>query len=58
MTPVSVATGFLGSGKTTLISRLLRGPTLADTAMIVNAFGAAGGNPAGRDRAMHRVTPP
>lgn len=39
MIPVSVITGFLGSGKTTLISRLLRDPDLARTAVIVNEFG-------------------
>jgi len=37
--PVTVITGFLGSGKTTLISRLLQSPDLADTAVIVNEFG-------------------
>ncbi len=37
--PVSVITGFLGSGKTTLISRLLQSPDLADTAVIINEFG-------------------
>ena len=31
-TPVTVVTGFLGSGKTTLISRLLRDPRLVPTA--------------------------
>ena len=40
--PVSVVTGFLGSGKTTLISRLLRDPALAGTAVIVNEFGEIG----------------
>ena len=39
MIPVTVITGFLGSGKTTLISRLLQSPDLADTAVIVNEFG-------------------
>jgi len=39
MIPVSVVTGFLGSGKTTLIGRLLPDPRLADTAVIVNEFG-------------------
>ncbi len=39
MIPVSVVTGFLGSGKTTLISRLLRDPALSRTAVIVNEFG-------------------
>ncbi|MFO1027834.1 MAG: GTP-binding protein [Acetobacteraceae bacterium] len=40
--PVSIVTGFLGSGKTTLISRLLRDPALAGTAVIVNEFGEIG----------------
>src|SRR5688500_13475646 len=40
--PVSVVTGFLGSGKTTLVSRLLRDPALARTAVIVNEFGEVG----------------
>jgi len=39
-TPVTVVTGFLGSGKTTLVNRLLRDPDLADTAVIVNELGA------------------
>jgi G3E family GTPase len=37
--PVSVVTGFLGSGKTTLISRILRDPAFGRTAVIVNEFG-------------------
>ncbi len=37
--PVSLVTGFLGSGKTTLIYRILRDPALARTAVIVNEFG-------------------
>lgn len=37
--PVSVVTGFLGSGKTTLIRRLLTAEEAADTAVIVNEFG-------------------
>ncbi|MDE2007829.1 MAG: GTP-binding protein [Rhodospirillales bacterium] len=40
--PVTIITGFLGSGKTTLLNRLLRDPRLADTAVIVNEFGAVG----------------
>jgi G3E family GTPase len=40
--PVSVVTGFLGSGKTTLISRLLRDPAFGKTAVIVNEFGEIG----------------
>ncbi len=42
MIAVSVVTGFLGSGKTTLISRLLRDPAFARTAVIVNEFGEIG----------------
>jgi G3E family GTPase len=41
-TPVTLVTGFLGSGKTTLISRLLERPELADTAVIVNELGEVG----------------
>jgi G3E family GTPase len=37
--PVSIITGFLGSGKTTLISRLLRDPSFGRAAIIVNEFG-------------------
>jgi G3E family GTPase len=37
--PVVLVTGFLGSGKTTLISRLLRHPELGETAVIVNELG-------------------
>lgn len=39
MIPVSIVTGFLGSGKTTLISRLLKDPAFGRTAVIVNEFG-------------------
>jgi len=42
MIPVSVVTGFLGSGKTTLIARILRDPAFARTAVIVNEFGEIG----------------
>jgi G3E family GTPase len=38
-TPVALVTGFLGSGKTTLISRLLVHPDLGETAVIVNELG-------------------
>ena len=37
--PVTVITGFLGSGKTTVLNRLLRSPDLTDTAVIINEFG-------------------
>ncbi len=40
--PVTIITGFLGSGKTTVLNRLLKLPALADTAVIVNEFGAVG----------------
>jgi G3E family GTPase len=40
--PVTIITGFLGSGKTTVLNRLLKLPSLADTAVIVNEFGAVG----------------
>jgi G3E family GTPase len=42
MIPVSVITGFLGSGKTTILSHLLRQPEFADTAVIINEFGEIG----------------
>jgi G3E family GTPase len=42
MIPVAIVTGFLGSGKTTLISRVLRDPAFARTAVIVNEFGEIG----------------
>jgi len=37
--PVSIVTGFLGSGKTTLINRLLKRPDMNRVAVIVNEFG-------------------
>lgn len=37
--PVSVITGFLGSGKTTLINKLLKRPDMNRVAVIVNEFG-------------------
>ncbi|HUE11170.1 MAG TPA: GTP-binding protein, partial [Steroidobacteraceae bacterium] len=40
--PVNVITGFLGSGKTSLLRRLLASPALADTAVLVNEFGEVG----------------
>ena len=37
--PVALLSGFLGSGKTTLINALLRDPRMAGTAVAVNEFG-------------------
>ena len=42
MMPVSVITGFLGSGKTTMLSHMLRQSAFADTAVIINEFGEIG----------------
>ena len=38
-TPVVVVTGFLGSGKTTLVNRLLTSPGAAHSLVVVNEFG-------------------
>jgi G3E family GTPase len=38
--PVLLLSGFLGSGKTTLVNALLKDPRLADTAVAINEFGA------------------
>lgn len=40
--PVIIMTGFLGSGKTTVLNRLLRDPRMTDSAVIVNEFGEIG----------------
>ena len=40
--PVSIITGFLGSGKTTLISTLLNAEEMQNTALIINEFGEIG----------------
>jgi G3E family GTPase len=40
--PLTIVTGFLGAGKTTLVNRLLKDPALADTVVIVNEFGEIG----------------
>lgn len=40
--PVSVITGFLGSGKTTILRHLLRQPGMADSAVIINELGEVG----------------
>jgi G3E family GTPase len=40
--PLTVLTGFLGVGKTTLLNRLLKDPALAETAVVINEFGDIG----------------
>jgi G3E family GTPase len=40
--PLTVLTGFLGAGKTSLLNRLIHDPALADTAVIINEFGEVG----------------
>ena len=40
--PVTLVTGFLGSGKTTLINAALSSPELAKTVVVVNEFGEVG----------------
>src|SRR6516164_2817744 len=40
--PVTLLTGFLGSGKTTVLNHVLKQPGMAATAIIVNEFGEIG----------------
>ena len=40
--PVNVLTGFLGSGKTSLLNRLLRDPLFNNCAVLINEFGDIG----------------
>ncbi len=40
--PVTLLTGFLGSGKSTLINELLKQPAFDNTAVVVNEFGEIG----------------
>ncbi len=59
--PVSVLTGFLGSGKTTVLNRLLAHPDTGETAVIVNEFGEIGLDhllveSGGEDKAMFERT--
>jgi G3E family GTPase len=42
MIPVTLLTGFLGSGKTTVLNHVLKQPDMAPTAVIVNEFGEIG----------------
>ncbi len=40
--PLTVLTGFLGAGKTSLLNRLLQDPALANSLVIINEFGEIG----------------
>src|SRR5262250_3224053 len=40
--PVTIVTGFLGAGKTTLVRRFLETPEGRGTALVVNEFGSEG----------------
>jgi len=40
--PISVLTGFLGSGKTTVLNHLIQQPTLSRTLVLINEFGEIG----------------
>lgn len=40
--PVTIVTGFLGSGKTSLLNRLIAAPQLARSLVVINEFGAIG----------------
>src|SRR5260370_15737085 len=40
--PVTIVTGFLGAGKTTLVRRFLESPEGRGTALVVNEFGSVG----------------
>src|ERR1700722_4679903 len=41
-TPVTLLTGFLGSGKTTALNHIVKQPEMAATAVIINEFGEIG----------------
>ncbi len=40
--PISVLTGFLGSGKTTVLNYLIQQPALSRTLVLINEFGETG----------------
>jgi G3E family GTPase len=40
--PVVIVTGFLGSGKTSLLNRLIAAPAMARSLVVINEFGAIG----------------
>lgn len=40
--PVSLLTGFLGAGKTTILNKLMKNPAMAGVALLINEFGEVG----------------
>lgn len=40
--PITIVTGFLGSGKTTVLSKVLKHPRFQNTSVIINEYGQAG----------------
>jgi G3E family GTPase len=42
MIPITLLTGFLGAGKTTILNALLRDPRFAQSAVLINEFGETG----------------
>src|ERR1700757_726129 len=40
--PITLLTGFLGSGKTTVLNHLLKQPELGNAAVLINEFGEIG----------------
>lgn len=42
MIPVTLLTGFLGSGKTTVLNRMVPQPEMADALVLINEFGEIG----------------
>lgn len=40
--PISLLTGFLGSGKTTVLNKLVRDPAMSRALVVINEFGAVG----------------
>lgn len=55
ITPITLLSGFLGSGKTTFLNALLRDPDLGDTAVIVNELGEIGLDHLLLDAAAHNI---
>ena len=40
--PITILTGFLGSGKTTVLNKLVQHESFQDTAILINEFGEVG----------------